>query len=60
MCNKETGYCDGSCNEAKEYWREIEEQEESSKDCPYKKECTWIALNVKTDKCTNCGKITIY
>jgi hypothetical protein len=60
MCNRATGYCDGSCQEAREYWAEEERQQESIKECPYKKECIWITVNTKTDKCTTCGKITKY
>lgn len=60
MCNKSIGYCDGSCNEAKEHFAEEERLSESLKVCPHRKECIWITLDVKTDRCTTCGLITKY
>jgi hypothetical protein len=58
MCR--TPWCFGDCEEC-EYDKKYEQAyEESMTECPYRKECTWITLDVKTDKCTNCGKITNY
>lgn len=58
MCS--TKWCYGDCDEcvAEEKYRE--EMEESLKECPYRKECSWVNVHVKQDKCTNCGKIFNY
>lgn len=55
-----TPYCDGSCDECEYQKKRDLENEESIKGCPYRKECKWETLDVKTDKCTSCGLITNY
>lgn len=58
MCN--TPWCFGDCEdcEADRKWKE--EREEANTECPYRKECKWVKLDVKNDKCKTCGKIQSY
>lgn len=58
MCS--TPYCDGSCEECSEEEKYKENILESTKECPYRKECNWETLDIKTDVCKTCGKITSY
>ena len=58
MCH--TPYCFGDCEECLSWDAYVKEAEEASKECPYRKECNCTFVNVKTDKCTTCGKIFNY
>jgi hypothetical protein len=58
MCN--TYWCDGDCSECLEDARRIAQYEEDNAKCPFAKDCNIITVDVKTDKCTTCGKIISY
>lgn len=58
MCS--TPWCFGECDECIRQAKSDKEWEEANKECPYRKECVWVTLDVKTDKCTTCGLITKY
>ncbi len=36
------------------------ENEEANAQCPHRKECNWVTVHVKQDKCTNCGEVFNY
>ena len=58
MCS--TPWCAGECEDCQYEKRYNEEQEEARAECPHRKECNWVVVDVKTDKCTTCGKTTNY
>jgi hypothetical protein len=58
MCS--TPWCWGECDDCIRQAKLDKEWEEEHTDCPHRKECTWVTLNVKTDKCTTCGLVTNY
>jgi len=53
-------WCFGDRDECKINEELEKEFEEANKECPYRKECKWVTINVKNDKCTTCGKIYTY
>ncbi len=55
-----TPYCDGSCEDCERQKIVDEENQESIRECPYRKECNWETLDVKTDICITCGLVTNY
>lgn len=55
-----TPYCFGECEECQRQQQIEQDFRESSAECPYKKECDWETLDVKTDRCKTCGLITNY
>jgi len=46
----------GDCEECEADKKYDKEQEEANAECPYRKECKWVATDVKNDRCTTCGK----
>lgn len=58
MCS--TPWCDGSCEDCLAEEKYKEDFEERNKECPYRKECNWETLDVKTDVCKTCGRLTKY
>jgi hypothetical protein len=54
MCS--TPWCFGDCEECEADKKYEQEREEASAECPYRKECNWVATDVKNDRCTTCGK----
>lgn len=58
MCS--TSYCFGDCEECQAEKENETEREESNATCPYRKECNWVAVDVKNDQCTTCGDTYTY
>lgn len=58
MCN--TPWCFGDCEECEAEEKFKKEIEEQNAECPYRKECKWITIDVKNDKCVTCGKVYTY
>lgn len=58
MCR--TPYCFGDCEECIAEDKYQKELEESITDCPYRKECNWVTVSIKSDKCTTCGQVYTY
>jgi len=54
MCS--TPWCFGDCEECEADKKYEQEREEANAECPYRKECNWVATDVKNDRCTTCGK----
>lgn len=58
MCS--THWCFGDCEQCiaeKEFERKLEED---NVECPHRKECNWVVVHVKQDKCTTCRKTFNY
>ena len=55
MCS--TSWCYGECL-ADAKWEK--EQEELNAECPYRKECNWVVVDTKNDRCTKCGDTFVY
>jgi hypothetical protein len=58
MCN--TPWCDGSCEECVAEKKRQQDYEDSIAQCPYRKECKWVTVDIKNDRCTTCGKTFRY
>jgi hypothetical protein len=58
MCS--TPWCFGDCEECETEKRLEQEYEESIAECPHRKECNWVAIDIKNDSCKTCGKIYTY
>lgn len=54
MCS--TPWCYGDCEDCIREQKREKEYKESNEVCPYRKECKWVTVDVKNDKCTTCGK----
>lgn len=51
-----TPWCYGDCDDCEADKKLEEEYKDSIAECPHKKECSFEMINVKTDRCTTCGK----
>jgi hypothetical protein len=58
MCS--TPWCYGECDECKAEEAENERLQDSIAECPHRKECNWVTVNVKADRCTTCGQTFTY
>lgn len=58
MCS--TKWCFGDCDECIADQKYEEEFLENNKECPERKECNWVAVGTKLDKCTTCGDTYTY
>jgi len=58
MCS--TPWCFGDCEECEADKKLEQEYKEANAQCPHRKECKWITVDVKNDRCTTCGKIYTY
>lgn len=58
MCR--TPWCFGDCEECELEKKREQEHEETSAECPYRKECNLIVISNKSDKCTSCGIVYNY
>jgi len=52
-----TPYCWGDCDEC---IAEKKAYEESIAECPYRKECHWVVVHTKQDRCTHCNETFDY
>ena len=58
MCS--TPWCYGDCEECEARKQSEKDFEEMNAQCPHRKECNLVTVDVKTDTCTYCGKIFTY
>ncbi len=58
MCR--TPWCFGDCDECEADKKYQDDFEEQTAECPHRKECDWVTVNVKADRCKTCGKTFNY
>ena len=58
MCS--TSWCYGDCDECLADAKWEKEQEELNAECSYRKECNWVVVDTKNDRCTKCGDTFVY
>jgi len=57
-CGKNGCYDDCEDCERERKWEEQRAEERA--ECPHRKECRWVATDVKHDRCKTCGKTYTY
>lgn len=58
MCH--TKWCYGECDECLADKKREKDHEEASALCPHRKECLFVTVSIKEDRCRTCGRVVNY